>query len=221
MDIIERDWFGHALKLRAGTSDSASYRQVLIDGAFVPLADMQDVRLVVDAGANVGFATVWFLDTFPDCEVMAIEPEPGNFAAMCENIGPHIRRVVPLQGALWPNHAPLIVEPGKFRDGREWSTQVRECEPGECYSCFGFSVPNLLKTTTHERIDILKIDIEGAEAKLFAESCEWLDHVRVLVVELHDDSHFGPASPVFERAIAGRGFTVMRHGELTFCWREF
>ena len=219
--MIEKTWRGHKIQLRPVSSDSACYRQILGNDAFQPLAGMSDVRLVIDAGANIGLSSLWFLDTFPDAEILAIEPEPGNFLAMCENLRPHLRRVIPLNAALWPGHSALIVEPGKYRDGREWATQVRECEPGECFSCFGFSVENLLKSTEQKRVDILKIDIEGAEAKLFAGNCDWLENVRAMVVELHDDSHFGPATPIFEQAIAGRGFEVTRRGELTFCRREF
>jgi hypothetical protein len=37
-----------------------------------------------------------------------------------------------------------------------------------------------------EHIDLLKIDIEGAEKEVFRDASAWIDNVRMLVVELHE-----------------------------------
>ena len=59
---------------------------------------------------------------------------------------------------------------------------------------------------TRDNLGALKVDIEGAEAVIFAENYEtWIGSVEIIVTQLHDDSKFGDASGVFERAIADRG----------------
>lgn len=79
-------------------------------------------------------------------------------------------------------------------------------------------IKGLLERSGKARISLLKIDIEGAEARLFASRYEaWLPYVDNLVIELHDDTSYGNASDIFFRAIKGRKFTVSRSGELTVC----
>src|SRR5205823_6224497 len=49
--------------------------------------------LIVDAGANIGAASLWFARMFPDAIIAAVEPEPGNAAVLRRNIEgrPNIR----------------------------------------------------------------------------------------------------------------------------------
>lgn len=62
------------------------------------------------------------------------------------------------------------------------------------------------------------MDVEGAEAALFAHpDLSWLDRIDHLAIELHDDSSFGPATPLFEAAIAGRPHRRTHEGETTVC----
>jgi hypothetical protein len=43
-----------------------------------------------------------------------------------------------------------------------------------------------MKDYAIDYIDILKVDIEGAEKEIFSGSPSWINHVGVLIVELHD-----------------------------------
>jgi hypothetical protein len=72
-----------------------------------------------------------------------------------------------------------------------------------------------------EEPSALKMDIEGAEAVVFADpSCQqWLPKTEAIAIELHDDSGFGPASDLFHAAIRDQRFQVSHSGELTICLR--
>jgi len=64
-----------------------------------------------------------------------------------------------------------------------------------------------------QRIDILKIDIEGAEKELFSYNYEsWLPKVRCIVIELHDLYRPGCATAFF-KAISNRQFNMFCKGE--------
>jgi hypothetical protein len=63
-------------------------------------------------------------------------------------------------------------------------------------------------------IDLLKIDVEGAELPLFTSNFEsWLARTRNLVIELHD----GECSDAFFRALKGYDYQLERSGDLTLC----
>jgi hypothetical protein len=63
---------------------------------------------------------------------------------------------------------------------------VDEAEDDTASGCEGISMPQLLRLANTETIDILKVDIEGAELELFSHHPEeWLPAVRCLTVETH------------------------------------
>ena len=205
----------HSLNVRAGTSDVDVYRQIFVEREYRFLDDMRDVRVVVDCGANVGFSTAYFLSRFPNCRVVAIEPDAGNFDALCKNTRAWGERVRTIAAGIWGRTAGLKVE-CDFRDGREWSRTVREVLPGEEADVPAVDIESLMSRHDINCIDILKVDIEGSEVELFGtESASWIDRVRTLVIELH--------GPECERAVTtalGASFGSSRHGELTFYARR-
>jgi hypothetical protein len=103
----------------------------------------------------------------------------------------------------------------------EWSRQVVECVADDPAAFQAVSIGDLVRQANAPRINILKIDIEGAESVVFedVDRQEWLDRTDAIAIELHDDTIFGPASEVFMRAIAGQGFQMGTSGELTLATR--
>ncbi len=47
------------------------------------------------------------------------------------------------------------------------------------------AMPDLLAENAIDEIDILKVDIEGAEGDLFAECESWISKVRLIIIEVH------------------------------------
>lgn len=209
-----------SLILRKGTSDADVFRQIFLEQEYEPICGLKNVNLVIDCGANVGYSSAFFLTHFPQCRVIAVEPDPSNFVALRMNLLPYGERVTLVQAGIWSENVPLKVSKGQYRDGREWATQVRACESEEHGDLEGLSVGSLLAHSGSERISLLKMDIEGAEVVVFAGNLGWLEFVDVIVIELHDDSYFGKASSVFHSAIRGRGFDITHKGELTICIRR-
>jgi FkbM family methyltransferase len=204
--------------VRSKSSDLDVVSQVFLEEEYGCLDSMKDVGLVIDCGANVGYSTAYFLSRFAGCQVVAIEPDAGNYAMLRRNMAPYGSRVTMIHGGVWSRAARLSMAADHYRDGREWSRQVRVCEPEEDHDVEGVGIADLLKESGYDRISILKVDVEGAEAVIFADNYEsWIEKIDVIAIELHDDSVFGTASDVFAAAIAGRDFQVSRSGELTIC----
>jgi hypothetical protein len=62
-----------------------------------------------------------------------------------------------------------------------------------------------------ERIDLLKIDIEGGERDLFQQS-DWIRRVRCLAIELHDHIKPGCQQAVSD-AVRNQNFDYRKSGE--------
>jgi FkbM family methyltransferase len=210
----------HPLQCRPSTSDIAVFWQVFIDLEYSCVDDVRMPGLVIDCGANVGYSAAYFLTRFPECRVIAVEPDPESFAVLAANLAPYGERALALRSAVWSHPTRLALVETPYRDGQAWTRQVRECRPGEEGGIPAIDIASLLAGSVYPRISILKVDIEGAEGVVFGQGFEpWIDRVDNLVIEIHDDSSFGDCSRVFGEAIAGRGFTLSRHLDLTICRR--
>lgn len=170
--------------------------------------------IIVDAGANIGAASVYFDAVFPGCGIIAIEPEVGN----CE-----LARLNCTSANFKLIGAALGQTPGTLylRDlGRsDWGYQVGA--EGQ-YPVPVVTLANVLDqhcagTTPF----ILKVDIEGAEQSLFSDETDWLDRFALVVIELHDWMQPGGAvSRSFYREISRFDFDILQRGENTFCFNN-
>jgi FkbM family methyltransferase len=168
----------------------------------------------------VGYSSAYFLSRFPHCDVVAIEPDPQNFELLRLNLSAYGNRAQTLRAAVWSHQTKLALSEARFGDGREWSRQVRECNPGEDSDLFTVDIGSILDGSGHKRVSVLKVDIEGAEAVVFSKNYEsWIDRVDNIVIEIHNNRRVGDCAEVFGKAIAGRGFSMARCEELTVCKR--
>jgi FkbM family methyltransferase len=211
---VRPDGYKYPIHYRLGTSDISVIRQVFVKREYECVVHEEDVSFIIDCGANIGCTSYFFLHHYPEARVIAVEPDPGNFAMCRRNLEPFGERVTLVNSGVWPTSAPLCIERGSFRDGREWSFQVRLASEGEQPDLMGTTILELIRNSGFEDVDLLKIDIESAERELFSGDVQgWLSHTRRLAIELH-----GPeCERVFLEAMAGYCSDFRRSGELTIC----
>lgn len=212
--VLRSRYAKHPLTCRPNTSDIDVFEQIFVTREYRCLDDVADAGLIIDCGANVGLSASYFLSRFPNARVIAVEPDRENFHALQANLAPYGGRYSAVCSAIWSHAAPLVLAEGLRGDDRAWARTVREARAGETPTILATDIGTLLKGSGHDRISILKIDIEGSEAVVFSANYEgWLDKVDNLVIELHGDT----CRSIFGKAIAGRGFAVTECGELTVC----
>jgi len=168
-------------------------------------------QVIIDAGANIGSASIYFATRFPDARVLALEPEASNFELLKKNCSPFLR-VTPLQAALWSECEPLaLVDPRSSK----WAFAVQR--PFQDSGTIpGITVDALMRQFGFSWIDVLKLDIEGAEQEIFSRGpIGWLRRVSVIAIELHDRLRPG-CSQAFYSAIHGLQFTQEVRGENVF-----
>ena len=205
------------LKVRPCTSDISVFRQIFIEREYACLDDISNVGLIVDCGANVGYSSAYLLSQFPMSHVICVEPDPSNFAMLKENLQPYGDRAVVIQAGVWSHPTELKISEVPYRDGGKWAVQVVENSDRQAGGIRAIDIGSLLKDSDFQRVSILKMDIEGAEVIVFSKNYEyWLSRVDNFIVELHDDTVFGPASDLVTSKVAEHGdFHVSRCGELT------
>jgi FkbM family methyltransferase len=198
------------VRARPGTSDISVFYQILVFNEYRCVSELKP-KLILDLGANVGYSSAYFLSQFKNCSVVAVEPDPSNFFELRSNVAPYGDRVKTIQAAVWPRSGKVSLEhPGQ---GEEWGVRVKASGQGSIHA---ITVPQILKCSGHDRISLLKVDIEGAEIDLFgSHTADWLDKVDNIVIELHGEE----AKRVFHSAVAHLKFAISHCDELTVCRR--
>ena len=163
--------------LRSHTSDIAVLGELIEGDSYAPLADAAPPRVetIVDLGANTGLAARWLLERFPAARLVAVEPQQGNLAVLRRNLsGGRARILAACVGAT----ARRVTMVGAREDG------YRMSDDGDGDTAV-LTMEDVLEELGSDRIDLLKVDIEGAEEELFADCSAWIDRVGVVSVECH------------------------------------
>jgi FkbM family methyltransferase len=169
--------------------------------------------LIVDAGANIGAAAVFFQQTIAASKLVCIEPDPANFA-LCEKNLMGTNAVV-LKSAI----SSAVGEVKLFDPGSgDWGFRTSAMEGSDGVVVPSINIKKILELYAGKaELLIVKVDIEGAEADLFAENCSWMDVFPCIIIELHD--WMLPrerSSSNFLKQVASRNFDFLHRGENIF-----
>jgi FkbM family methyltransferase len=137
-------------------------------------------RNIIDLGANIGAASVWLARRYGCSKLVAVEPVPDSAALArinLERAGIFAEIFSAAVGTANGRARFMVSKDSTWgRLGPE-GIDVELISPQAVVDRFG----------PGERIDLVKIDIEGAEQDLFEGDLSWLQRVDCLVIELHAD----------------------------------
>lgn len=215
---VELPASNYKVTLRLRTSDIPTFQQVFTineyENSFLP----EKASTIVDLGANIGLAAVNFGLRYPEARILSVEPEPKNFALLLTNTARLGARVRCENAAVWNENGwvNLDTEDDSGTPLGSWGVQVSATQNKPSAETRSYRLETLLAIADFPVVDILKVDIEGAELQLFASSPElWLDRVEMVIVETHDRFRSGSESAV--RAALAKDFEELpRNGENLF-----
>lgn len=205
--------------LRMNESDQSVFSQVFVRRGY--LYDLPEkVSFILDAGANIGLAALWFKRRYPTATIIAVEPDPQNYVYLQRNTAAY-DDIHCVNAALWhkTDQLDLLYNDDTGKELGAWGVQVaKESEGGGANGrCAAYTVSDLLEKFGISHFDIAKIDIEGAEYELFKfGDLGWLDKTELVIAETHD--RIKPeSSAAVEAAMSGR--RVGRRGENLFYFK--
>jgi FkbM family methyltransferase len=138
---------------------------------------------IIDCGANIGLSALFFANKYPGATIVAVEPDKGNFIYLQKNTK-FFQNVICINKAVWPHHVWMEI---KDMGTGNWSLQTFVTNTPSERAIESITIDEIISEFKKDSIDIIKIDIEGAEKELFKNNYEsWLGKTKLIAIELHD-----------------------------------
>lgn len=175
-----------------------------------------EAPLIIDCGANIGLASRWFADRFPQARVISVEPDGENVRMAERNLAHFGDRVQVLPGGIWNEPGELV-----FTDTSQGPMAFRVDRPadGQTGAIRCWTIGEICDMAGVETPFIVKIDIEGAQKALFASNTDWVAGAAMISIELEDWllPWQGTSKPFFE-VMSRHDFDYVMQGENMFCF---
>lgn len=207
---------------RHPSSDAQVLKQIWLDEEYKVVVELINKYLpsgvlnVIDAGANVGYSTSYLYNKLNgkyQLNVVAIEPGTGNLKILKENFRySGVSNYSIEHAGLYDKNCYLEIS-NDFRDGKDWSLQVREVNHKTDLKAI--EINEIVKKNDWNCIDFIKIDIEGAEEHLFKTgqyASQFLKRIKIIAIEIHDEYS---VKNVIHKSFEENNFYYFESGELT------
>lgn len=202
---------------RPFTSDSLVIRQHYFSHELQPVVNYfrqikKEPKLMIDAGGNIGVATRYMQEYFPGLKSIVIEAAGSNCAIAKLNLDP-------LRSTLWEKALWWRSEELNFNtNDSAWAIKVSDNSEKGRGKVKGISLSQILESKEYSETDFIKIDIEGAEEKVFAlddRLKKLVTGVACITVEPHSELGI----KLLTSKLVDWGYKVEYHGELIFGFR--
>ena len=203
----------HPVCVRMRTSDVSVLSGILLGGEY-EIDLPQPPRVILDAGANIGMASIFFARRYPQARIIAVEAEQSNFEILVRNVAPY-PQVTPIRAALWNRDTEIRLRYPYAKSGAVDKSAFLVEETSDGTPVRAVTLSSLLAELKIDVLDLVKIDIEGAEFELFEDPTPLL-RAQCIMVEIHEDLRPGCSARIGDSLAA---FECRCRRETTFFTR--
>lgn len=189
------------------------FKDVFVSNEYFFVSDTPS-PVILDCGSNIGMSVLYFKFLYTNARITAFEPDPAAFACLQKNIAANrLSNVEALQKAVTRRSGPIEFFDDPAHPGLPiMSTRADRGGPrrrvldGVALSAF-----------ISDDIDMLKLDVEGAEMGVLEDLAESgaLPRIRRMAIEYHH--HISPGDDSLAAALAileTNGFTYHVHAQI-------
>jgi FkbM family methyltransferase len=159
-----------------------TYNEIFEKGIYKFTSNASQVsdKIIIDCGANIGLSVVFFSQNYPDHTIKAFEPDPFIFSILKKNIESFgITNVELYNKAVWSSETTLSF----YSDGAMAGNLLK----GASEKVINVETVRL-KQFLQTKVDLLKIDIEGAEVEVIKDCKSELSNANKIFIEYHSFS---------------------------------
>lgn len=145
-------------------------------------------EIIIDGGANIGLATLYLVTKYPNATIIAVEPEQSNFDLLIKNTKGY-SNIFCLNKGIWDKSCRLQIIDNGDGNASFITKELIENEPAENV-INAITITDIMKEFKIQKLDLLKLDIEGSEKDVFEKGYEdWLSKTQNLIIEIHPHLH--------------------------------
>jgi FkbM family methyltransferase len=187
------------------------WHDIFVDGALEYRSDSAAPR-ILDCGANVGLASLFFKRRCPSARITAYEADPALCKILRANLDANrAGDVETVHAALWTEDGRVVFHADGTESGMIGT--LPGAAAGTAVDVPSLRLRDLIERDSNGCIDLLKLDIEGAEDAVLADCEPALARVRAMVLDLHE---FDPS-----RRQAPRVLDLLTRSGFTYAVDEF
>jgi FkbM family methyltransferase len=188
----ERDGAAETLRLRSlggasivmrASQDVWTLKHTFLTGFHRPPRPLGDDPVILDLGSNVGYTVADLAHRFPRARILGVEMDARNLELARRNTAVFGPRVQLVHAAVW--HTDGVVEYDPAADDDAFAVRTDSAPGAGAVTVPARSITSLLDEAGIDRVDYVKMDIEGAEGALLDGDVAWLDRVDALKIEIH------------------------------------
>lgn len=187
---------------------------------------VQDAQIILDVGANVGQSSEAYRRIYPNAKIFAFEPVPATFSRLKDRFKANTQ-IQPCQLAFGdaPGTATMYLSKGDQTN----SMLPKKNRTGDTIEIRTDTVDNFCASNAISTVDILKVDVEGNEGRVFAGAAGLFQKkaVRLIFTEVYFYAVY-EGMPLFwdlQKQLEGYGFKLYglyslaraQSGRLEFC----
>jgi len=185
------------------------FEEMFIRRPYDVLPPSDEPMTVVDCGANIGMATAFFVRQFPAATVIAFEPDPLTFDQLRRNVEANGMSQVELHPVALGRENTLgtLADPNHIMNSQRQHVLANGSAPG---GPGAVEIRKLSEILGDRRVDLLKLDVEGAELDILRdlESSGSLERVQNIVAEVdHEPKSPDGHMPEFLKMLERNGFS--------------
>ena len=176
--------FGHRFRLVDATTFLNSYDEIFIGEIYKFNPKKKSDILIIDCGANIGLATLYFKRKFPGSKIIAYEADPNIFNVMKDNVSSFgYTDVSVINEAISDKDGEINFH----LEGGHSGMIVQNADQSNVVPVRSIRLKNVLNQ--FDEITFLKIDIEGHETNVIFDIGPELQKVQYLFLEYHSFMH--------------------------------
>lgn len=177
---VEIPFLGKMISIPDFASFYSSYIEIFVNQIYYFSKETNKKHVIIDAGANVGVSVIYFKFKYPNSKVIAIEADPFVFRFLKENLNEFGIRdgIILINKALWSKNKLRIPF---YSEGADGGRAVKKLASMKPIYVDTITFNNLW----NDKVDFLKIDIEGVEYKVLSNQKNILKSTDKAFVEYH------------------------------------
>jgi FkbM family methyltransferase len=170
-------------------------------GEYGPAADAaRKAHNILDLGANIGLASLWFRAHNRSARIVAVEADPRTFAKLARNVA-HDPGIEPVHAAIADHGGNVAL----ISSEDSWNSAVAPAaSTDELVEVPSTTVDDLVSRLALYPLDVVKIDIEGMEWTILPSSL-CLDRAETVIGEIHPHAREDDPDAFLDRVAAAHG----------------